>query len=157
MRSRHVRDIISGSALILLGMAYAWYGLNYRMGTMVRIGPGVAPVALGILLAFVGGLVVIGGLMAPRRVGERFELRPMLGVLASLLAFAYLVRPYGLVPATFTLTIIATLANDRTRPLFALLLASALSLLAYLLFIRLIGIPVAPFGRNFVALLSGGG
>ena len=52
---RDYRDIVAGLGLTLFGVAAALYALSkYSMGTVSRMGPGMMPVSLGVILATFG-------------------------------------------------------------------------------------------------------
>ena len=60
MLEKDYRDIVAGALLAALGIAISLYALShYSIGTITRMGPGMVPVGLGVLLAIFG--VVIGG------------------------------------------------------------------------------------------------
>src|SRR5690606_1296330 len=105
--------IIAGAVLLGLGLFASVYGMNtMKMGTVAQMGPGFFPVTLGFILSGFGVAIVIPALF---RSGElpQPDLRSFLAVAASLLAFALMVRPFGLLPAIFTLTIIASFADSK--------------------------------------------
>jgi len=132
-----VRDLIGGALLIAFGAFVALYaGHEYMVGQPARMGPGFFPVALGWILV---GLGVIITLLAFRKTVHvlqppPFTLRGLVAVLAAIVAFAVLVTPAGLVPATIALTFIAALAEQKFRLRRTALLAASLSLLAWLIF-----------------------
>ena len=56
----HLRDIVrkrdfyAGGLMVLLGLAIALKGATYRAGTLMHMGPGFLPTALGVLLVLLG-------------------------------------------------------------------------------------------------------
>lgn len=134
-------------ALILLGIGVYVIveGLTYGLGTIVRIGPAFFPVALGALLLVLAVALVIEALRGRgRTVLPPFA--PFILVMAGLGAWGLLVEPFGLVPATFALVILAALAHPPARPLRVLGIATALSAFGWLVFVRGLAIPLAAFG-----------
>ena len=132
-----VRDLIGGLVLAAVGTTVALYaGANYQVGTPAHMGPGYFPVALGWILASLGGII---GLLAFRRTLHAltpppFALRPLLAVLVAVMGFSLLVERAGLVPATWLLIFIVVLAERQYLWRRTLLLALALSLMVWLVF-----------------------
>jgi uncharacterized membrane protein YidH (DUF202 family) len=57
---RDYRDIVAGLGLAGFGLAAAAYALsNYSMGTITRMGAGMMPVSLGVILVGFGLLIAI--------------------------------------------------------------------------------------------------
>ena len=95
-------------------------GVEYGVGAINRMGPGFFPAALGVLL------MVFAVLLAPEalRAGTRpisFPMRPLVMIGLGLVAFAGLVVPAGLVPATLALVFVSAFAEVGMRPRRALL------------------------------------
>jgi hypothetical protein len=142
---RDYRDLIGGAILVVLGIACAVYAHHhYPLGSVSRMGPGMFPVAVGYLLAGLGVLIALpawirrGTLPIP-------ELRPLLLVLGAVVSFALTIEWIGMVPAIFVLTALAVLADNKLGVIGTIVLASALSGGAWLIFAVGLGIPLYPF------------
>jgi len=138
-------DIIGGAALCAFGLWFAWHAQQeYAFGTARRMGPGYFPTVLGWMLAGMGLLVVLPALF---RRGDLPlpALRPLFTIIAGGLAFAMIIEPAGLVPATWALVAIAAFAETRVRLLRTVILAAALALMAVSVFTWGLGIPVPAF------------
>ncbi|GAB1577548.1 tripartite tricarboxylate transporter TctB family protein [Bordetella petrii] len=134
MRRVDYRDLIGGGLTTLAGAAAMYHSLTaFTVGTADRMGPGFFP-------ALVGGLLMLCGLMigipALWRAGPmpKVESRPLFWVSISVLAFALLVLPFGLVPAIIAQSVLAGLADCKLSWRGALILAGALSIGATLVF-----------------------
>lgn len=136
-----LRDRIAGGILVLIGVYVVAASLEYRLGTLARMGPGMLPVALGGLLILFGILVALFVKPEPDEVPPVFKWRPAVTVLAAVLAFALLVEPVGLIPATAALVFLSGSADpDHTlKSLSALFVA--LTVFVWLVFVQAIGIP----------------
>lgn len=142
MSSRSMRDIASGTALIALGIfvsAYAYATLN--LGSPTRMGPGLFPFSLGILLSFLGLLIVIPAFVTPGPM-DAVSWRSILAVTGSILVFAAVVRPLGMVPAIILMIIVACLAENKVKPLELLGLLICVPIAAWLVFILGLGVPL---------------
>lgn len=145
MASRDYRDIIGGSALIVVGGAAALIAAaTMRFGTLTSMGPGMFPAALGGLLACFGVGIIVPALF---RSGDlpTIEWRPLIAVLAAMLSFALLVTPFGMVPAIVVMTLIASTADGKLKPLQLLILIIALSMAATLIFQIALGLQLHAF------------
>ncbi|WBV45240.1 tripartite tricarboxylate transporter TctB family protein [Pseudoroseomonas cervicalis] len=138
---RDYADIIGGGLLMAGGIWFLLYSGNYSMGTLRRMGPGYFPLVIGGMIILFGLLVLVPGLL---RAGSmpRPEWRPFFTISVSVLAFALVVERFGLIPATFALTIAAALAEPGLRPVRTLLLAIGLSTIGVLVFTQGLGIPI---------------
>lgn len=143
MYQRDYRDIIGGGLLLLVGAWIAWHAsAYYDLGTIRRMGPGLFPTAIGVILALFGLAVMIPAFFRSGTLDE-FEFRSTAAVLASVAAFAMVIRPYGLVPAIAALVVVASLAELKFRPVSILASIVVLSALAYLIFRAGLGLPLA--------------
>ena len=133
---RALKDILAGGVFIALGGAFAIGSLAYDIGSPVRMGPGYVPLALGLMLAGLGILVIIKGLIAGEGVPiGGVDRRAVVLVTAALLFFGITVRGLGVVGALFGASLLAALARSQTPPREALLIAVALTALSVVIFI----------------------
>ena len=149
MLKRDYRDVIGGGFLVALGAAIAIYALShYSTGTITRMGPGMVPAALGVLLALFG--VVIAATAATRE-GNWPEYRVVtpLIVLASIGVFGLVITPFGMMPAVFVSTIVASLSELKSRPVTSVLLGAFMCALSYLIFSLGLGLTFPLFAWPF--------
>lgn len=135
-------DALAGALLVLLGIAVTWISVaNYPLGTASRMGPGMFPAGLGVVLAFLG---VILALQSLRRPGPKPDIRVFspFFVLGGIAAFAALIVPFGLIPAIVAIIVISSLADLRIRPFSLILSCIGLSLLAPFVFVFLLGLQI---------------
>jgi len=134
-------DLLGGFLVAGLGAFVVWETGNYSMGRMANIGPGFFPRALGVVLlaAGVGTMVLAVGRAAPL---PRFKGRAAAMVALSLLVFALMVEPFGLVPATVALTFLARFAEPRPVLWRVAVLAVVLAGLCALIFEVALGLPL---------------
>ena len=142
MSTGDYRDIFGGAALTVIGgfaTIHAFTSLS--MGTLRQMGPGMFPAALGCILIVLGLAILVIALFRP---GEKpaADIRPLAAILASIFAFAILVRPFGLVPAILALALIASRADGTLSPRGTAAVAAGLALGAVLVFRVGLGVPV---------------
>jgi hypothetical protein len=58
------RDFYAGGLMILIGLFIALKGTTYRAGTLMHMGPGFLPTALGVLLVLLG-IAIAAAALAP--------------------------------------------------------------------------------------------
>lgn len=149
MYRRDYRDVIGGGFLSLVGIFVVVHAsLNYDLGTVRHLGPGMFPVWVGYLLAGLGGLIAIFGLFRP---GERItpDYRQFAAVVLGLVAFAFTVTSFGMIPAVFVLTVAAVLADNKLGIVGTLVLAVALSIIALVVFHLVLSVPLEAFRWPF--------
>lgn len=127
-RIRHPKDFWAGVLFIALGGAAALIALGYAMGSAGRMGPGYFPRWLGLLLVFLGLILVIRSF---RLQGEKISFptfTPLWIVLAAVSVFGAAVNYLGLVIATILLVLIASTASHEYRWKESVIAAIALAI-----------------------------
>lgn len=139
-------DVLGGALVVALGAYFAYGALDYRLGTVVRMGPGYLPFALGIIAILLGAAIILTALGNEGEI-EPFKARMVLPVLGSILAFALILPRAGLIPATIVAVCLASLSSPRSRPQVTLLSSVVVAFLVWVAFILLLGMPI-PVLRN---------
>jgi putative tricarboxylic transport membrane protein len=138
---RNPQDFWGGLALIALAVfaIYASSDLPGQRG--FAFGPGTAPrLFAGLLLAF-GVIITAFGLMLDGPPLEKFGFRGVIMIAVAIFAFAALIRPVGLVPATFLAFMIAAVASKETRWIESTIMAIAMTVFCVVLFVYLLNLP----------------
>lgn len=131
------KDYYGGVLMILLGLGTALKGANYQVGTLARMGPGFFPAAIGVLLAFTGILIAMGGIGKTRDDTEKGlppEWRGWICIVGSVIAFIVLGMYTGLLPATFAIVFISALGDRKNTIKAAALLSLAMTAIAVIVF-----------------------
>lgn len=136
----------------IVGVGFAVGAKEYSVGTAAHMGPGYFPMALGILLAILGGILAlksIGQNEHPEgRIG-RWAFKPLFFIISSNLVFGALLGglpmiglpPMGLLVGIFGLTLVACLAGSAFVLKNALILGVILAVASYVLFLILLKLP----------------
>jgi putative tricarboxylic transport membrane protein len=140
-------DLWSGALFAILGALILWIGADYSLGVPSRIGPGYLPRLLGMLLSALGLFLVIRALWATETIDTSIAWRPLILVLASLVAFALMFDATGLVPAILVSVAIATFATSENGPIAAVVLGALLAFFAWLLFVKGLSLPLPVWSR----------
>ena len=139
---RDYRDMTAGALLLLLGVAAAGYASeNYRIGTITRMGAGMVPMALGVMLAGLGVVILITGWFRKGVIPEVRVLTPIC-IFGSIAVFGLMIQPFGLLPAVMASTTVASLAEKEFRPLRILVSGVILSAVAWGIFVFGIGLSI---------------
>ncbi len=141
IRTRNHKDFYSGLIFIFFGLFAVLVAQDYPMGSALRMGPGYFPIILGSVLAVLGLIVSLRSLCLSGEAIQAWAARPLIFVLGSALAFAFLIRPLGLALTTLTLVIISSLGGREFCPREVAILSLILAALAVGLFIYGLGLP----------------
>jgi hypothetical protein len=135
LRIRSPQDIGAAVVLIVIGLAGAWFGNDLRFGSAGNMGPGFFPVILSWVIVGIGAIVGLQGLTVDGPPIEPVQLRPILVIVAAILAFGYLVDRIGLALTAALLTVLAAFARRNVSLLETLLLAAGLAAFSVGLFV----------------------
>jgi len=148
MRIRHPKDFLTGVMFVFFGAAAMVLSTGLAIGRAARMGPGYFPFVLGGILAALGVLILLRGLLwaAGSHAWPVLHFKPPALVLSSVVLFAVLLRPLGLVGATLVLVIVCSRASHEFRWKEALLNAAVLVLIVLLVFVYFLEfqVPVWP-------------
>ncbi len=135
-----------GAALLVfaLGAFMALKGLSYSIGSVNRMGPGFFPVAVGVILMLLAVAIMLE-VRHSNTPAPDFPLRPLAALTAGLVAFAVLIEPLGLVPATFVLVLVSSFGDASMTLRRAVLAAVAMAALGYVVFVLGFRLPLHPF------------
>jgi hypothetical protein len=141
------RDFYAGGLMILFGLVMGLKGPSYRLGTLMHMGPGFLPTALGILLIGLGIAIAGTALGVPEGEDEDIlpENREWWGwgcILASPIAFMLFGSYGGLIPGTFACVFVAALGDKTATLKSSVILACIISLFGVGLFHYLLQIPM---------------
>ena len=137
-------DVLAGLLFIAVAVIGLWASRNYPIGTTTRMGTGYVPR----LLCWI--------LLGARRAGRRCRAcarggfiqlgrpiwRAIVFVPLSLLVFAFLIGPFGVVAATVALVVVGALAGRESRPLEVAAAAVLLVVLTLAIFVWGVGLPI---------------
>jgi putative tricarboxylic transport membrane protein len=148
---RGPRDFYGGLALIGLAIVAIWSSGDLPGMHGFAFGPGTAPRLFAGLLAVVGALVALGGLLFDGSPIESYAVRGPAWVLLGILAFAAMIRgfnlgfislpPLGLIPSTFAAFMISIFGSTEFRWVESLIAAVVMTAFCVVLFVYLLQLP----------------
>ena len=140
------RDFYAGGLLVLFGLVAALKGPGYRTGTLMHMGPGFMPTALGVILILLGIVVAGGAINVPP--GEDEDIMPehrewwgWACILAGPLMFIIFGR-FGFIPATFACVFVSGLGDRTATWKSCLVLATVVTVFGVAVFSYLLQIPM---------------
>lgn len=154
---KNAKDFYAGLLFSVAGATFAFGAVDYQVGSSARMGPGYFPLLLGVMLAALGGVMMLRAAWGRRREDQaigRWAVRPLVAIISANLLFgvalggvpALKMAPLGLMIGIYALTFVACLAGERFKAREAALLATVLATLSYLAFVLLLKLqlPVWP-------------
>jgi hypothetical protein len=137
VKIKRQRDFFAGLMFIALGLGFATMALEHRMGTAARMGPGYFPFALGVLLALLGAVVLIGAIRGRAGADDigGWDIRSLVCVIGSVAMFGVALQPLGLVLSLLLLVVASSLASREFSLGATLVSATVLALVSTVLFV----------------------
>ena len=144
------RDFCAGGLMILFGLIAAVNGPNYRIGTLMHMGPGFMPTALGVVLILLGvaiaGTASVGADDGEGSDGNLLPEHPQwlawLCILAGPFLFIMFGSVGGMAPATFACVFVSALGDREATWKSSLVLALGMTIFGVILFHYLLQIPM---------------
>jgi putative tricarboxylic transport membrane protein len=139
---RAPRDFWGGVALIGLGLFALWASRDLPGMRGFAFGPGTAPRMFAIVLGVLGGIIALGGMLNKGPGIDRFYFRGPFFISLSVVLFAWMVRPLGLVIASYLSILAAAGATPEARVVETLIWGAVLTLFCCLLFPIALNLPL---------------
>jgi hypothetical protein len=155
---QHKRDYYAGGLMVLLGLGMALKGPSYRTGTLMHMGPGFMPTALGVILIFLGILIALSAAATPATEDERIlpENPQWWGwfcILAGPVLFIVLGSYFGMAPAIFGCVSFSALGDREGTWRNSVLLAILVTGFGVALFSDVLQVPLQAFPQvPFISL-----
>lgn len=138
MKIKSQKDFWSGLMFIAVGLGFAWGATEYSFGQAARPGPGYFPFGLGLLMALLGALVLLGALTKDTEDGEpigAFAWKPLFIIIGSITLFGFLLPRLGMIITLPLLVVLSASASDEFKLKEALLNAVILTVGSWAIFI----------------------
>ena len=153
MQVKNKQDFWSGVMFLVIGVAFALKATTYSMGTAARMGPGYFPFWLGTLMACLGVVILVTALRpsAAETVIDKFDFKILGIIVGSIVLFAFILRPLGLITSMFMLVIVSSLASHEHSWKVSAMNAAFLTVLCWLSFVKGLGLvfPIWPAFLGF--------
>lgn len=145
MKIKSQKDFASGLMFIAIGASFAIGALNYNFGDSARPGAGFFPFGLGVLMAFLGAVILFTSLTLESEDGDPIggiAFKPLLIILGSVILFGLTLPPLGLVIALPLLIIGSAAAGDEFHWVGAIVSSVVLTVLSWAAFVKGLGLTI---------------
>jgi putative Ca2+/H+ antiporter (TMEM165/GDT1 family) len=143
------RDFYAGGLMVLLGLFIALKGASYRAGTLMHMGPGFLPTALGVILVLLGIAIALAALSSADGPAEDQRILPenpqwwgWFCILMSPVLFIFFGRYFGMIPGTFACVFIAALGDRQATWKGTIILATVVTAFGVGLFSYFLQVPM---------------
>jgi putative tricarboxylic transport membrane protein len=138
---RAPQDFYGGLALVILAIFALIASAELPGQRGFAFGPGTAPRLFAGLLAALGAAVALVGVTTQGPKIEKYAIRGPVLVIGAILVFSAMIRPLGLIIASFVTFIISILGSKEMRVIEALIGAVVMTAFCVLLFVYLLNLP----------------
>jgi putative tricarboxylic transport membrane protein len=138
---RGPQDYYGGLTLVLLAILALVASADLPGQRGFAFGPGTAPRLFSGLLAFLGTAVALVGVFSEGPPIEKYKIRGPALVIIAIFLFAALIRPFGLILATFLAFIVSIMGSTEMRWIESIIAAATMTLFCVLLFVYALGLP----------------
>jgi putative tricarboxylic transport membrane protein len=138
---RAPQDFYGGLALVLMAIFALIASAELPGQRGFAFGPGTAPRLFAGVLGILGVLVALTGVLMDGPRIEKYKLRGPALVLIGISLFAALIRPFGLIIATYLAFIVSISGSREMRWVESVIAAAAMTLGCVLLFVYLLNLP----------------
>jgi hypothetical protein len=149
------RDYYGGLALIFLALVAFWSGSDLAGMRGFSFGAGTAPRLFACVLTVVAAVITVSGLVTKADPVGGYAVRGPLFITLAIIAFALLIRgftfefggtlvrvpAFGLIIASFVTFVVSAGASKETRPVEAVIMAAALTVFCWFVFVYMLGLP----------------
>jgi hypothetical protein len=139
------KDFLSGLFFIGVGGLGIFMAQDYPMGTALRMGPGYFPIVLSGVLILMGIYCLVQGMLKPERLPGNWSLRALLILPVATAIFGLLMEHAGFIPALIALVFTSAYAGSEFKFVEVLIMAIALTIGSWALFIWGLGLPYPLF------------
>jgi hypothetical protein len=145
----HKRDFYAGTLLVVIGCGTVFEARSNPLGTLMHMGPGFFPTALGVILAGLGvliaGMAVGSGDAHERILPEHPQWWGWTCIIAGPVLFMILGEYGGMAPATFACVFVSALGDKDSTWKSSLVLALGVTFFGCLLFSYVLHVPFPIF------------
>ena len=149
LRIKSQQNFWAGVFFLACGVFETTMALQYDVGSPAAMGPGFMPVMLGLALGILGLIILIGGITVAGPSIAPGHWRPIGCIIAALFLFALQINKAGLAASTFLVVMLGGIAYRGKVPWLRLsAMAVGMTIFAAVLFVYILGQPIAVWGGN---------
>jgi putative tricarboxylic transport membrane protein len=141
MPVRGPQDFYGGLVLVLVAILALVASADLPGQRGFAFGPGTAPRLFSGILAALGAAVTLVGVFSKGPPIEKYRIYGPALVIIAIFLFAALIRPFGLVIATYLAFIVSIMGSTEMRWIESIIAAAVMTLFCVLLFVYLLNLP----------------
>jgi hypothetical protein len=141
LRVRAPQDFYGGLVLIMVACLALIASAELPGQRGFAFGPGTAPRLFAGLLVALGAAVAFTGLIAEGPRIEKYNIRGPVLVIGAILGFSAMIRPLGLIIASYVTFVVAMLGTREVRIIEAFIGAAVMTAFCVLLFVYVLNLP----------------
>ena len=142
VKIRSPQDYIGGAVLVALALFSLWASSDLQGMRGFSFGAGTAPRMFGVLMLALGLGVMVMGLVIEGPHLAKYHWRGPLFVSLSIVAFAVMIRPMGLIVTAFAAFLISALGTHETKWKETIIVGACLTAFCSVLFPYALGLPL---------------
>jgi Tripartite tricarboxylate transporter TctB family len=144
MKISLTKDLLSGVLFTSIGVGTVVLSQDYKLGTAANMGPAYFPIILGVVTALIGAVMLLKAVANPASSEPvpTWEVRPLIFVVAGLMAFSLLIDDRGLIVSVAVLIAMSRFAGHQRGLLELILMIVVLTALATAIFVYGLKIPL---------------
>lgn len=139
LRVKSPQDLGAALVFTVIGLLGLYVGKDLTFGTTSHMGPGFFPTWLNFLIIAIGVATGVKALAIEGPPVERFQLRPILLIVAAIVVFGFLINAGGLALSAALMTIFAAYARRGVKVTETILLAVGLAVFSVIVFVYVLG------------------
>jgi hypothetical protein len=132
---KNPQDLGAAVVFLVIGAIGLYFGQELTFGSAAKMGPGYFPMLLSGLVLVLGLVLAVRSIRVPGPSIERVPLRPIVFIVATVVAFGYQLDLLGLAVSAAAVTVIAAYARSKVNLRETLVLAVGLSVFCILVFV----------------------
>ena len=145
------KDFLAGLVFLAFGATAIVVARDYPFGMAMRMGSGYFPTVLGAILVLFGAYLMVRGMRKGAPAPAAWAWRPLACIVASMVAFGFLMPRVGLVPALVAMFFIAAAGGREFRVAEVFALTAVMTVFAVGVFVYVLKLPFMLFpGIYFV-------
>ena len=142
MRIRAPKDFWAGVMFCGFAAVALLAARGYSLGSAGRMGPGYFPLLLGVVLAGLGGILIVRSVVIDGEPLPRFRVLPLAIIAGAVCLFGLAIEPLGLVVSLAILVVLAAVAGLQFRLVETVALAVGLIVFSVGVFVYALGLPL---------------
>ncbi|MGD9846920.1 MAG: tripartite tricarboxylate transporter TctB family protein [Variibacter sp.] len=139
---RNPQDFFGGLALAVFSAIAYWASSDLPGMQGIQFGPGTAPRLFIVLLILVSLAIMLHAVVVAGPQLERFAIRGPLFITGAVLLFAATIRSLGLIPSSFLLVVVSSMATPEMRWLETIIWGAILAGFCAILFPYALNLPM---------------